>query len=114
MGERWLRIFVRTLTRFRRRDARRLTTAAGPSECVANCAARRNTAVDAGAPGSSRAFLSSDERLIHVWKTAGFSNQEIADRLGWSADRVESALASAKEKIARRLADQEPNPLNDE
>lgn len=98
MRESWLRIFVRTLTRFRRRDTSRLTSATEPSERVADCAGRRNTPADAGAQASSRAFLSSDERLIHVWKTAGFSNQEIADRLGWSAERVEATLTRMKGK----------------
>ena len=74
------------------------------SERVADRGGRRNTAAEAGAQASS-ACLSSDERVIHIWKVAGFSNQEIADRLGWSAESVESALASAKKKIARPFRD---------
>ena len=43
--------------------------------------------------------LSREERLICLWKQAGFSSQEIADHQGRSVESVDTMFSRAKQKI---------------
>lgn len=45
--------------------------------------------------------LSREERLICVWKKAGFSSQEIAKRLGGSAGGIDTIFCRAKAKLRK-------------
>jgi RNA polymerase sigma factor (sigma-70 family) len=45
------------------------------------------------------ARLSPDERMVCVWKKAGFSSKEIADRLGTSVGAVDTLFHRVKQKI---------------
>jgi RNA polymerase sigma factor (sigma-70 family) len=47
--------------------------------------------------------LSQDERLICIWKIAGFSTRDIAQQTGRSEAAVTSMLANAKRKLRRHL-----------
>ena len=47
--------------------------------------------------------LSQDERLVCLWKKAGFSSQEIAKYLGRSAAAVDTLFSRAKQKLRRAL-----------
>jgi DNA-binding CsgD family transcriptional regulator len=53
------------------------------------------------------AQLSPEERLICVWKKAGYSSQEIAQYQGRSVSAVDTLLCRARQKI-RRLLGVEP------
>lgn len=47
--------------------------------------------------------LSQEERLVCVWKKAGFSSQEIAKYLGRSVTAVDTLFSRAKQKLRRAL-----------
>ena len=47
--------------------------------------------------------LSREERLVCLWKKAGFSSQEIAKYLGRSAAAVDTLFSRAKQKLRRAL-----------
>ncbi len=47
------------------------------------------------------ARLSPDERMVCVWKKAGFSSKEIAERLGSSVGAVDILFHRVKEKIQK-------------
>lgn len=47
--------------------------------------------------------LSQEERLVCVWKKAGFSSQEIAKYLGRSVAAVDTLFSRAKQKLRRAL-----------
>jgi RNA polymerase sigma factor (sigma-70 family) len=50
------------------------------------------------------ATLSSEERLVCLWKKAGFSTQEIAKFQGRSVVAVDTLFSRAKDKVRRALA----------
>lgn len=52
--------------------------------------------------------LSQDERLICIWKLAGFSTRDIARHLKRSESAIEALYARAKGKIRHLLAEQGP------
>jgi len=64
--------------------------------------------------------LSDDERLVCMWKTAGYSAQEIAKRQGRSVVSVDTLFSRAKAKLrhafgytpANSTAPATPQPLN--
>jgi RNA polymerase sigma factor (sigma-70 family) len=45
--------------------------------------------------------LTLDERLVCMWKKAGFSSQEIADRRGGTAAAVDTMLSRVRRKVRR-------------
>lgn len=45
--------------------------------------------------------LSTEERLVCLWKHAGFSSQEISKRLGRTVAGVDTAFCRAKERLRR-------------
>ena len=47
--------------------------------------------------------LTPEERLICVWKHAGFSSQEIAQRLGRSIPSVDTVFSRAKDRLRKLL-----------
>jgi RNA polymerase sigma factor (sigma-70 family) len=47
--------------------------------------------------------LTPDERLVCIWRKAGFSNQEIADRRGGTAHAVDMVLLRVKQKVRKLL-----------
>lgn len=47
--------------------------------------------------------LSQDERLVCVWKLAGFSTQDIAVHMNRSESAIDSLFARAKSKLRRSL-----------
>ena len=47
--------------------------------------------------------LSADERLVCIWKQAGFSSQEISRRVGRSAAAVDTVFSRAKSRLRRLL-----------
>lgn len=47
--------------------------------------------------------LTPDERLVCIWKKAGFSSQEIADRRGGTAAAVDTMLSRVRQKVRRLL-----------
>jgi DNA-directed RNA polymerase specialized sigma24 family protein len=47
--------------------------------------------------------LTRGERLVCVWKQFGFSDAEIAEHLGWSADKVASVVVAAKGTLRREF-----------
>lgn len=49
--------------------------------------------------------LSAEERLICIWKQAGFSSHEISSRLRRSAPAVDTVFSRAKERLRRILQD---------
>ena len=53
------------------------------------------------------AQLTADERLVCVWKKAGFSTKEIAKHRGSSVSAVDTLFFRAKQKIRRLLGVQE-------
>ena len=48
--------------------------------------------------------LSQDERLICIWKIAGFSTRSIARHTGRSEKAIDSLFARAKRKLRRHLS----------
>ena len=50
--------------------------------------------------------LSHEERLVFMWKTAGFSTHEIAAHQGRSETSVDTLFSRAKQKVRRLLSDQ--------
>lgn len=48
--------------------------------------------------------LSNEERMVCLWKQAGFSAQEIASKLGRSVPSVDTLFSRAKQKIRHTLA----------
>lgn len=50
--------------------------------------------------------LSHTERLVCIWKLAGFSTQDIARHLNRSPSAIDSLFARAKRKLCRSLHDQ--------
>jgi RNA polymerase sigma factor (sigma-70 family) len=60
------------------------------------------------------AQLTPEERLVCVWKKAGFSSQEIAHHRGSSVAAVDTLFSRAKDKIRRLLGVQKagrPQPI---
>jgi RNA polymerase sigma factor (sigma-70 family) len=49
------------------------------------------------------ARLSPDERMVWIWRKAGFSSKEIAHRLGSSVAAVDTLFHRMKEKILRAV-----------
>jgi len=49
------------------------------------------------------ARLSPDERMVCVWKKAGFSSKEMAQRLGSSVGAVDTLFHRVKEKVQRAV-----------
>src|SRR5688500_18659930 len=49
------------------------------------------------------AKLSREERLVCLWKQAGFSSQEIADHQGRSVEAVDTMFSRAKQKLRMAL-----------
>lgn len=49
------------------------------------------------------ARLTTDERLICIWKKLHFPTREIARHLARSVDAVEAIYSRAKEKVRRRI-----------
>jgi RNA polymerase sigma factor (sigma-70 family) len=49
------------------------------------------------------ARLTPDERMVCIWKKAGFSSKEIADRLGHSVGAVDTLFHRIKTKVQRML-----------
>lgn len=47
--------------------------------------------------------LTTEERLICIWKHAGFSSQEIAQRLGRSIASVDTAFSRSKDRLRKLL-----------
>jgi RNA polymerase sigma factor (sigma-70 family) len=47
--------------------------------------------------------LSQDERLVCVWKLAGFSTQDIAAHMNRSESAIDALFARAKSKLRRSL-----------
>ncbi len=47
--------------------------------------------------------LTLDERLVCIWKKAGFTSREIADRRGGTAAAVDTLLSRVKQKVRRLL-----------
>lgn len=47
--------------------------------------------------------LTAEERLICIWKHAGFSSQEISKRLGRTVVGVDTAFCRAKDRLRRLL-----------
>ena len=47
--------------------------------------------------------LTPDERLVCIWKKAGFSSQEIANRRGGTAAAVDTMLSRVRQKVRRLL-----------
>jgi DNA-directed RNA polymerase specialized sigma24 family protein len=56
------------------------------------------------------AHLSREERLICVWKKAGFTTEQIAHFLGRSVTAVDTIFCRAKQKIRRLLGIEQPDP----
>jgi RNA polymerase sigma factor (sigma-70 family) len=54
------------------------------------------------------AHLTPDERLVFLWKKAGFSSGDIAKHWGVSAGAIDTLLCRARQKIRRVLGVQEP------
>lgn len=50
--------------------------------------------------------LSQTERLVCIWKLAGFSTRDISRHLGRSDAAIESVFASAKRKLRHSLRQQ--------
>lgn len=50
--------------------------------------------------------LSQEERLICIWKRAGFSSQEIAKYQGRSAASIDALFSRVKQKLRKLLQDQ--------
>ena len=50
--------------------------------------------------------LSHTERLVCIWKLAGFSTRDIARHLGRSNSAIDSLFTRAKRKLRRSLRDQ--------
>jgi hypothetical protein len=60
------------------------------------------------------AQMTADERLVCLWKTAGFSSEEIAHHRGSSAAAVDTLFSRTKQKIRRILGVQDSGgPRND-
>lgn len=59
------------------------------------------------------AHLSPEERLICVWKKAGYSSQEIAQYQGRSVSAVDTLLCRARQKIRRLLGVERADAEND-
>jgi RNA polymerase sigma factor (sigma-70 family) len=55
------------------------------------------------------AHLSREERLICVWKKAGFTTEQIAHFLGRSVTAVDTIFCRAKQKIRRLLGIEQPD-----
>ena len=53
------------------------------------------------------AQVTADERMVCIWKKAGFSSQEIAQHRGSSAAAVDTLFSRAKQKIRRILGVQD-------
>jgi DNA-directed RNA polymerase specialized sigma24 family protein len=59
--------------------------------------------------GEVLAHLSREERLICVWKKAGFTTEQIAHFLGRSVTAVDTIFCRAKQKIRRLLGIEQPD-----
>ena len=53
------------------------------------------------------AQLSREERLVCIWKRAGFSTQEIANHHHRSVGSIEKVFASARNKLRQLLSKEE-------
>jgi DNA-directed RNA polymerase specialized sigma24 family protein len=47
--------------------------------------------------------LSREERLVCIWRRVGFSNEQIADHLGWPAADVDAVFRRAHDKVQQIL-----------
>ncbi len=47
--------------------------------------------------------LSREERLVCIWRKVGFSNEQIADHLGWSASDADEVFRRAHDKVQQIL-----------
>ena len=57
--------------------------------------------------------LSQEERLICIWKIAGFSTGDIAEQTGRSEGTVNSMFENARSKLRRHLRISEPGGQED-
>ena len=55
--------------------------------------------------------LSQDERMVCLWKAAGFSAQEIASFLGRSVGAIDTLFSRAKQKVRRAFGTTLPHEL---
>lgn len=58
--------------------------------------------------------LSTEERLICVWKHAGFSSQEISKRLGRTVAGVDTVFCRAKDRLRKLLGGGPPSVNRDQ
>jgi DNA-directed RNA polymerase specialized sigma24 family protein len=56
--------------------------------------------------------LTRDERLVCIWKRAGFSARDIAEYHGRSVDSVDKTFARARQKLRESFRDFEVTPLD--
>lgn len=66
------------------------------AEVMADNAARMRRILDS---------LSQDERLICIWKLAGFSTRDIASHMKLPVSEIEATLAEVKSKVRQLLHD---------
>ena len=98
-------------TSYLRRPATRLVQRTLEPEASESCLAR--TATSYGAPEEvergillreALETLSPEERMVCLWKTAGFTSQEIAALQGRSVGAVDTSFSRAKQRIRHALA----------
>jgi DNA-binding CsgD family transcriptional regulator len=58
--------------------------------------------------------LTPEERLVCIWKKAGFSSREIADRRGGTAAAVDTLLSRVRQKVRKLLGDRPGDSRRDE
>lgn len=58
--------------------------------------------------------LTPDERVVCIWKKAGFSSQEIADRRGSTAGAIDKMLSRARQKVRALLGIQPGGTARDD
>jgi RNA polymerase sigma factor (sigma-70 family) len=62
--------------------------------------------------------LSPDERLVCMWKKAGYTSQEIAERRGTTAGAVDVMLSRIRQKVREsmetRMGDAQRGPMKDD
>lgn len=56
--------------------------------------------------------LSQDERLVCIWKRAGFSSKEIAEYQGRSVASIDALFSRVKQKLRTLLREQTENGHN--
>lgn len=60
------------------------------------------------------ALLSREERLVCIWKKAGFTSQEIAEHRGTSAGAIDVLFTRTKQKIRKLFAGELSGPRQDD